>query len=294
MYMQNNRVFVTKIINDNLFESMNRLIDLLNFPEQANSVGIKLNLCDYRKYETGVTSDPRVLEQLLKILRTKYSNARIYLFENDATGSLAENLYPYLGLDTIARKYDADCINLRDCNWITKKIDGYHFKEIEIPKLLEDTDLIINHPKLKTHGRTKVTCGLKNMFGCHRTKEKGHFHKFLSNAIVDINIPLKSHFTIVDGYISLEGNRGPTQGYPKKTSLFIGGTDVVAVDAFAAKLMGFKPFFIEHIRKSHYKKIGNMNYQLSGDLRETDLHDYRFKFSTGKFWLMQSLRKVLK
>jgi uncharacterized protein (DUF362 family) len=292
--VKRSRVFVTKILNKDLYEPLVRLTGYLNLPAKAASVGIKLNLCDYRKYETGVTTDPRVLDALLDILRKKYPNAKIYLFENDATGTLTDNLFSYLGLDIVAKKYDVQCLNLQHCDWIAKSINGCHFNHVMVPKLLQETDILINHPKLKTHGRTKITCGLKNMFGCYQIKDKVCYHKFLDEAIVDINIAVKTHVTIVDGYLGLEGNRGPTQGYPKRVGLFFGGTDPVAVDSFCARLMGFVPFFVGHIRKSWRSNLGNMRYQILGDLKQNDLKKYRFKFSLGKYLLMQTARKLLK
>lgn len=75
-------------------------------------MGIKINLCDYRKRETGVTTDPMVLEPLLAILRGIYPRTHIYLFENDATGTLADNLFRWLELHRMANKYDVEFINL--------------------------------------------------------------------------------------------------------------------------------------------------------------------------------------
>jgi len=49
----------------------------------------------------------------------------------------------------------------------------------------------------------------------------------------------KRYFSIVDGIVSMEGN-GPVAGEPKYTGLIIMGLDPAAVDAVAAKLMGFR------------------------------------------------------
>lgn len=282
-----------KIDDDDIYGGLIRLIKKLNLPHNAEKVGIKINLCDYRKRETGVTTDPIVLDPLLMILREKYPTSKIYLFENDATGTLVDNLYKWLGLDKIAEKYNVGFINLSREKWARINIDGYHFKEIEVPKILMDS-LIINHPKLKTHGRTKITCGLKNMFGCYRIKEKVKYHAMLDEAIVDINMAIKSHYTIVDGYLCVEGNRGPTQGLPKKVGVFIGGSDIVVVDAFCAKFMGFNPRTISHIVKAYKKGIGSMSYKLDSEIPEKDFKKYKFKFSLPKYRLMQTIRKLMK
>ena len=157
----NNKIFLVKINDHDIYASLKRLIDKLNLPDkiQQNKIGIKINMCDYRRRETGVTTDPLVLEPLLRIIRERYPEIRIYLFENDATGTVADNLFLWLGLDSIANKYDVEFINLAREKWSAVPIEGFHFKELQVPQILMDS-LIINHPKLKTHGRTKMTCAL--------------------------------------------------------------------------------------------------------------------------------------
>jgi uncharacterized protein (DUF362 family) len=288
-----NCVYLVKVSENEIHDALARLLAKLRLPEHADKIGIKINLCDYRRRETGVTTDPLVLEPLLELLRKIYPNAYIYLFEHDATGTLADNLFEWLGLDKVAQKYNVDFLNLAHEDWISACIDGYCFKEIEMPRILSES-LIINHPKLKTHGRTKMTCALKNIFACYKIKEKIKYHSFLDKAIADINIPIKSDFIIVDGLLCVEGNRGPTQGLPKKVGVFIGGEDIVSVDSFCARLMGFNPNFIKHIKLASAKGIGSMKYQIESELSKREMRQISFKFNHGKFYLMQLLRKIVK
>lgn len=282
-----------KVVEDDIYGALSRLLSKLNMPPRVKSIGIKINLCDYRHRETGVTTDPLVLDPFLKLLRRLYAESYIYLFENDATSTLADNLFEWLNMDRISKKYDVDYLNIAHEEWIPACINGYCFKNIEIPRILNES-LIINHPKLKTHGRTKITCGLKNMYACYRIKDKVKYHSFLDKAIADINIPIKSHFTIVDGFLCVEGNRGPTQGFPKKVGIFIGGEDIVSVDSFCAKLMGFNPYLVKHIRLAASKNIGSMKYKVESELSKREMKKLRFKFSLSKYYLMEILRKVVK
>lgn len=286
-------VFLVKILYDNIEDAFIRLLNKLQLQCKAEKIGIKINLCDYRKRETGVTTDPFVLDPFLKQLRKLYPQKYIYLFENDATGTLANNLFEWLGLDKISQKYDIDFLNLAYEEWVPACIEGYCFKEVEIPKIFNES-MIINHPKLKTHGRTKMTCGLKNMYACYKIKEKVKYHSILDKAIADINLPIKSDFIIVDGFLCLEGNRGPTQGFPKKVGVLIGGRDIVAVDSFCARLMGFNPRFIKHIRLAADKKIGFMKYQIESELSENEMRNISFQFNMSKYYLMQFLRRFIK
>lgn len=286
-------MFTAKIAEGQRAAALSRLIQHLDFPNQANRIAIKLNLCDYRKAETGATSDPQVVGALLEVLRGPYPKAEIFLCENDSTDTLVENLWGYLGLDQVASRYNARCTSLSKEAWVVVPIRGLHFREVEIPQLFQSCDLLINHPKLKTHGKTKMTCGLKNLFGCYRAKDKRPLHRFLEEAIVDINLAVRPHFTLVDADLCLEGNRGPTQGWPKRVGLFIGGKDPVAVDAFCARLMGFAPSEIGYLRKAARMGIGTDRYRLAGDLEGEDLRAYRFQYSRVKFHLMQIVRGFL-
>jgi uncharacterized protein (DUF362 family) len=118
---------------------------------------------------------------------------------------------------------------------------------------------IISAAKLKTHTATKVTLGMKNMFGLMPDKFKAKYHaRGIISVIVDINSVIKPAFTVIDGFVAMEG-RGPTDGTPVKMNLIIAGKDVVATDASAARAMGFDPKEISHIRRAGEKGLGNID-----------------------------------
>jgi uncharacterized protein (DUF362 family) len=286
-------VYAYKILGEDRLNCMRRLVGSLGFPKSANSIGIKLNLCDYRKPETGAVSHPQVVGALLHVLRDHYPDAKIDLLEGDSCDTICRMMYGFLGMDEVARKYNTNCISLADCEWASVPISGGTVPEIEVPTLMKEYDLLINHPKLKTHGKTKMTASLKNLFGCYRPKDKRPYHRDLSGAIVDINKAIFPHFSVIDADLCVEGNRGPAQGFPKKVGLFIGGKDPVATDAFCATLMGFRPSMIKHIKLAQRESLGQMNFNLCGDLNTADLPQYKFKFSTANFLMMEVARKTL-
>jgi uncharacterized protein (DUF362 family) len=106
---------------------------------------------------------------------------------------------------------------------------------------------------------TKVTLGMKNMFGLLPDKFKFKYHaNGISKVIVDINTVIKPALTVIDGFVGMEG-RGPTDGTPVKMDLIIAGKDVVATDATAARAIGFDPHEISHIRTASQKGLGNID-----------------------------------
>jgi len=288
---KSNTVFVERVTDLDL--NLEVLLGELSLTRNVDTIAIKLNLCDYRMPETGAVSDPKVVDSLLKSFRKSYPDAIIYLVENDATSVNADFMFKYLGIDKIARKYSAETVNLAREKWVKKRIDGYRMKTIEVPAILEDCSLLVTHPKLKTHSLIKITCGLKNMFGCYHSKRKVRFHKFLDEAIVDINLAVKTDVSIVDANICMEGLEGPCYGVPRKLGLLIGGKDIVAVDAFCSRLIGFKPWFIGHIRKAAAKGIGKLRYELSDGFQLENKKMYQFEFDRKLYYLLKLARNFV-
>ncbi|MBC7130639.1 DUF362 domain-containing protein, partial [Candidatus Bathyarchaeota archaeon] len=133
------------------------------------------------------------------------------------------------------------------------------FKEIDMPETIARSNCLISLAKLKTSSVTKISCALKNQFGCIPYKKKIRFHRFLDEAIVDANLAMRPHLSIVDGIIAHAGAKGPAFGRPVPTHIMIAGDDPVAVDSCCAKIFGFNPYFIGHVRKAAKAKIGSMH-----------------------------------
>jgi uncharacterized protein (DUF362 family) len=110
---------------------------------------------------------------------------------------------------------------------------------------------------------------MKNMFGLLPDKFKGKYHlKGISKVVVDINAVLRPALTVIDGFVGMEG-QGPADGTPVKMNLIIAGTDVVATDATACRVMGINPYEIKHIRKAFEKGLGKSEAQVVGEKLET-------------------------
>jgi uncharacterized protein (DUF362 family) len=145
--------------------------------------------------------------------------------------------------------------------------NGEALKSITVPRIVTES-AIISAAKLKTHLNTKVTLGMKNMFGLLPDKLKGKYHmKGISKVVVDINSVLRSALTVIDGFMGMEG-QGPVDGTPVQMNLIIAGTDPVATDATAARVMGFNPYEIKHIRKAHERGLGRSEAEIIGEKLE--------------------------
>jgi len=260
-------VGITRSKYNEIYEKIGPAIDLgggLDL-DDGDTLVIKINLCDFRMPETGAVTHPTFLDAALKYLRSTYKNLSIFVVESDATSARPDLLIKWLGFDSILKKNNATYVNLSKTETVRRSIHGRYFREMDVPTLLGDSNYFISMSKLKTALLTKITCCLKNQFGCIPYWKKVKFHHRLDDVIVDSNIAMKPDFCIVDGIIAMGGTKGPNHGVPLKYETIISGEDPVAVDSVCAKILGFTPFFIGHIRKAQESSVGRMKYNLKGE-----------------------------
>jgi uncharacterized protein (DUF362 family) len=234
------------------------LIDYESALAGFKKVLIKVNFITTMTWDTGATTDPIVVEALIQ--RLKKLPLEIYVVESDATMTNADKAFKATGMAEMCDQYGVECLNLRHApDRIKVKVpNGECLKDITVPHIVTES-AIISAAKMKTHVATKVTLGMKNMFGLLPDKLKMKYHaKGISKVIVDINTVLKPHLTVIDGFVAMEG-KGPVDGSPVNMNLIIAGKDPVATDATGARVMGIDPHEISHIRTAHQKGLGNID-----------------------------------
>ena len=249
-----------------VFKALN-LIDYKKALVGYDQVLIKINFITDKTWDTGATTDPIVVEAIIRKLENL--PVKIYVVESDATITNADKAFEKTGMKEMCDRNGIEWLNLGHVKDRVKiEIpNGEALKSITVPRLVTES-AIISAAKLKTHLNTTVTLGMKNMFGLLPDKLKGKYHmKGISKVVVDINSVLRSALTVIDGFVGMEG-RGPVDGTPVQMNLIIAGTDPVATDATAARVMGFNPFEIKHIRKAHERGLGKSEAEVVGEKLE--------------------------
>ena len=102
-------------------------------------------------------------------------------------------------------------------------------------------------PTVKTHGHAVMTGSVKNSFGGLLREVRHYAHKYMHEVLVDLlYMQRELHpavFTVMDGTVAGDG-AGPRTMIPRIKNLILAASDSVAIDAIAAKLMGFDPMSI--------------------------------------------------
>lgn len=155
-----------------------------------------------------------------------------------------------------------------------------------LPELARGRTLVHLVP-LKVHGHSIITGSMKAAFNlvlpwrrCHLAHEA--IHEALSDMLyLHQHVRQQPSIGIIDGVWSGTG-RGPVTLRPRLTELLLASTDLVALDAVAARLMGFDPLSIPFVRLSHERGLGCADLdriELVGeDIRGVDL-GYRSKLN---------------
>jgi len=235
-------------------KSVSKALDLIDFEPKCSvgSVSIKVNLCYYWNAATGYTTDPRVVAGIIDYVHERCGrDTNIYIVEADATAMRTKQVFLMLGYESLAEKKNVKLLNLSNEVADEKKVQ-VNGRDItfKVPRLLLESDLFINVPKLKIMPYTHLTCALKNLFGCIASPRKIVYHPFLNEAIVGINKILRPHVTIVDGVIALGR-------FPIKLGLIMASADPFSIDWAASQIMGYSPSRVEFLKLAVKEKLGD-------------------------------------
>jgi uncharacterized protein (DUF362 family) len=142
---------------------------------------------------------------------------------------------------------------------------------------------IVHLPTVKCHIYTTTTGAMKNAFGGLLNTKRHYTHSWIHKTLVDLlAIQKEIHsgiFAVMDG-TTVGNGPGPRTMYPVVKDYILTSADQVAIDAVAAKMMGFDPMSIEYINLAHEDKLG------IGDIRDieivgSDISNESWGFSVG-------------
>ena len=150
-------------------------------------------------------------------------------------------------------------------NWIDYKpkaemlvLDDIFPEGIQIPETFPGTN-IVHLPTMKTHVFTTMTGAMKNAFGGLLHRKRHWTHSVIHETLTDLlAIQQEIHpglFAVMDGTFAGDGP-GPRAIRWHIKDRILASNDQVAIDAVAAKMMGFDPMSIKFIRLAHERGLG--------------------------------------
>ena len=137
-------------------------------------------------------------------------------------------------------------------------LDDIFPEGIQIPETFAGKN-IVQLPTMKTHVFTTMTGAMKNAFGGLLHRKRHWTHSVIHETLVDLlAIQKEIHpglFAVMDGTFAGDGP-GPRAMRWHIKDRILASADQVAIDAVAAKMMGFDPMNIKFIRLAHERGLG--------------------------------------
>lgn len=291
-------VSVLRTSPKSVLEDYEKLMHLANYeqflPKDVTTI-IKINL-SWSLFYPACSTPPWQLDGVLKTLQEdKYND--VVCVENQTVvthpwkGAYGNKWLPILDRSGVEYR------PLTNVEWVPFKPKSDMlamndlFEEILIPKNFLGNN-VIHLPTVKTHGHTTTTGAMKNAFGGLIPKYRHHAHKKIHEVLVDLlAIQKEIHkgvFAVMDGGVCGNG-AGPRTMEPFVGNVLLASADQVAIDAVAAKLMGFDPLKIDYIRIAHDKGlgVGDIDQIEIVGMEKTELKKLNFNFTTKKSPVVQ-------
>lgn len=232
---------------EDVVASVQQAMELSHWQEfipRGAAVALKPNL-GWDLFLPGATTSPWAVEGVVRTIREWVG--KIYVVESDQVVVNVEKALRQSRIDRVCRDYDLTWVNMTRGPMRTVPLpNGRVLKELTVPEILLRARLV-TIPVMKTHNKTVITGAIKNQWGC-LPMFRHNYHLVLNAALADINSVARPCFAVMDATIALEGN-SPKSGKPKVVNRVLASGDFVALDAVAAKIMGFEPAQIGHLEE---------------------------------------------
>lgn len=267
-----------------------RLMELAHFRQHLaaeRETLLKVNI-SWQHYYPGCSTSPWQLDGVIQGLRgagygrlTPIQNGTVVVDSHDGEKGNKH--------DRVLARHGLKSVHLQDrgARWVPYAPKGEILvlndifpDGIEIPEMFLGTN-IVHLPTLKTHVFTTMTGAMKNAFGGLLNNRRHWTHSVIHETLVDLlRIQQEIHtgiFAVMDGTIAGDGP-GPRAMRPHVKNVLLASSDQVALDAVAAKMMGFEPMSIPFIRLAHEHGLGVGNPS-EITVEGLDISDVNFGFS---------------
>jgi len=272
--MSRSKVAILKTTPATVLEDYHRLLNLADYQSvvaKDADTALKINI-SWHFFFPGSSTTPWQLDGVIRAMkRDGYDPDLIHGCHNrtvviDAHLGERENkqidVIQAHGLRNVHLYEGEEWINVHDAVGDLAKdflcLNEVYPKGFNIPRRFIGEN-IIHLPTVKTHVFTTTTGAMKNAFGGLLNERRHWTHPVIHETLVDLlMIQKKIHrgvFAVMDGTFAGDGP-GPRCMIPHVKNVLLAGADQVAIDAVAAKLMGFDPMSIKFIKLAHDLGLG--------------------------------------
>ena len=283
--MTASKVAVVRTSPETVLADYHRLMNLAGYQDVVDrsvDTALKVNI-SWHFFYPGSSTTPWQLEGVIRTMkRDGYAPALIHACHNRTVVIDA-----YLGERENKQVHVVDAHGLRNVHlyepqeeWVDVRdavgdladrflcLNEVYPQGFSLPKRFIGEN-IIHLPTVKTHVFTTMTGAMKNAFGGLLNEHRHWTHPVIHETLVDLlMIQQRIHrgvFAVMDGTFTGDGP-GPRCMIPHIKNVLLASSDQVAIDATAARIMGFDPLSdVKFIRLAHEHGLG------CGDPKEIEI-----------------------
>lgn len=240
--------------------AINAMGGMGKFVKKNQTVVVKPNIGWDRTPDRAANTNPELVKKIIEHCIAAGAK-NVYVF--DHTCDTWTKCYKTSGIEKYVKEAGGKMVPGNTENYYQEVSipGGKKLKTAKVHELILESDVFINVPVLKNHSSTKLSLAMKNLMGV--VWDRRFWHKNdLHQCIADYSTyQRKPDLNIMDAYNALMKN-GP-QGVSKSDVLNMKAqlisTDIVAIDAAAAKLFGTEPANVPYIRHAEEMNVGTMD-----------------------------------
>jgi uncharacterized protein (DUF362 family) len=255
-------------VAERLVKALDAAGGLKHFIAPGDIVMIKPNVAFDRSPNLGATTNPEILETLIKMILVDCRAQEVRVTDNPIESPpdcFAKSGVQLASERAGGRVYLPDSNAFRMLNTPgAQLIENWWF----LHRPLTNVDKVIGIAPVKDHNLCHASMGIKNWYGLLGGR-RNQFHQDIHTIVSDLSIMLKPTLTIVDGSHILMKN-GPTGGDPsdvKPGNTVVAGTDPVAMDAWAFEhLLDRGRDYPKYLYKAEEKGSGRVDW--TGRIKE--------------------------
>ncbi len=254
-----------------LEKAMAELGGMEAFVKKGQTVVIKPNISFDAPPERGSNTHPELLRRVVTLCFAAGAKS-VSIF--DHTLDQWQRAYVASGAEQVAKETGARLVPGNDASYYREVAvpGGVVLRTTKVHALVLDSDVLINVPVLKDHGGPLMTACMKNLMGV--VWDRRFYHRNdLDQCIADFLTFKKPALNILDAYHPMvrNGPHGRSEADLVEMRSLLASTDIVAIDAAAAKTLGLRPAAVRYVKIAADMKLGTM------DLDRVDIR--RFKLA---------------
>ncbi len=229
------------------------------FVNKGDVVWVKPNIGWNSKPELAADTNPNVVGTLVRLcLEAGAKTVKV----GDNPCHPAQQAYTNSGIAAAVTAAGGQVIYLDEKRFRDMKLAGERLESWPVYTEIAEADLVINVPVAKHHGLSRASLCMKNYMGVIGG-QRHTWHQNLDACLCDITQFMRPRLTVLDAVRILTAH-GPTGGDPRDVKLVgtvAAATDIVALDAFGATLLGRTVGDIGSIKAAEARGLGKADYR---------------------------------